>query len=225
MTTFRPTYLYIKRHDVTGKLYFGKTVRDPETYLGSGTHWRHHIAYHGKEHVTNLWYCLFTEEEEIKEFGQMCSKMWNIVDSKTWLNLVEEHVIGDIGAEISHDTRAKMRDAKLGKKLVLSEKRMKQLKDQMAGNKIRTGTTITAEHKAAIGAASVGRQLSIEARERIAAANRGQKRSDERRANMRKAKLGTKIIHEKRTCPHCGLIGAGGAMTQYHFDNCKKAVL
>lgn len=223
MRKFRPTYLYIKRHSITGKLYFGKTVRNPETYCGSGAHWLHHVKYHGIEHIETLWYCLFYEEETIREFAAICSKSWNIVKSPDWLNLVEENGVGDIGAEISHDTRAKMRAAKLGKKLVLTEKRMKQLKDQMVGNKIRTGTTLTAEHKAAIAVWSSGRVFSEESREKIAAANRGQKRSDERRANMRKAKLGTKVIHKKRTCPHCGLIGAGGAMTQYHFDNCKKA--
>lgn len=26
-------------------------------------------------------------------------------------------------------------------------------------------------------------------------------------------------------CPHCGLVGRGGAMKKYHFDRCKKATL
>ena len=38
-TNFKPTFLYIKQHTVTGKLYFGKTTQNPETYLGSGTYW------------------------------------------------------------------------------------------------------------------------------------------------------------------------------------------
>ncbi len=36
--SFTPTYLYIKRHTVTGKLYFGKTVKTGSSfdrYLGS----------------------------------------------------------------------------------------------------------------------------------------------------------------------------------------------
>lgn len=28
--------------------------------------------------------------------------------------------------------------------------------------------------------------------------------------------------HEKKTCPNCGLVGAGGNMIRYHFNNCKK---
>ncbi len=50
------TYLYIKQHTITGKLYFGKTIRDPLKYFGSGLHWSPHIRVHGKEHVMTLWY-------------------------------------------------------------------------------------------------------------------------------------------------------------------------
>jgi hypothetical protein len=39
-------------------------------------------------------------------------------------------------------------------------------------------------------------------------------RSTEGKANMRGPR-------EKKTCPHCGFIGAGGNMGRYHFDNCK----
>lgn len=38
-------------------------------------------------------------------------------------------------------------------------------------------------------------------------------RSEEGKANMRGPR-------EKKTCPHCGVIGAGGNMGRYHFDNC-----
>lgn len=74
-----PTYLYIKRHRVTGKLYFGKTIKNPEMYTGSGTRWLNHINYHGKEHVDTLWYCLFLDEESISEFALSFSKNNDIV--------------------------------------------------------------------------------------------------------------------------------------------------
>lgn len=44
-------YLYVKQHSITGLKYFGKTVRDPNTYFGSGTYWNRHIDKHGREHV------------------------------------------------------------------------------------------------------------------------------------------------------------------------------
>ena len=47
MRDFVPTYLYIKQHSITGKLYFGKLVAgriDILKYKGSGVYWRRHIA-------------------------------------------------------------------------------------------------------------------------------------------------------------------------------------
>jgi len=91
MNNFKPTFLYIKQHLVTGKLYLGKTTRDPEKYLGSGKHWVSHINKHGRQHVTNLWYCLFLDSATIKEFAKNLSTQYNIVSSSEWLNLLDEN--------------------------------------------------------------------------------------------------------------------------------------
>ena len=118
MSIYTPTYLYIKQHSITGKLYFGKTIKDPEKYLGSGVHWKSHIKKHGKEHVVNLWYCLFLDQESITEFALNFSKQQNIVESSEWLNLIEENgTNGDIGGagsinygrRASEETKNKMR--------------------------------------------------------------------------------------------------------------------
>ena len=91
---FLPTYLYIKQHSVTKKLYFGKTCESYEEmlkYMGSGLHWKRHIKKHGKEYVETIWFCLFTEKEELVKFALMCSKQWEIVSSENWANLMEEN--------------------------------------------------------------------------------------------------------------------------------------
>ena len=41
------TYLYVKRHIVTGLLYFGKTVKNPYKCNGSGLRWKRHLRKHG----------------------------------------------------------------------------------------------------------------------------------------------------------------------------------
>ena len=95
MTNFLPTYLYIKQHTVTGKLYFGKTTKkDPLKYNGSGRHWFPHIKKHGIEQVETLWYCLFTDQEELTKFALMCSEKWDIVKSDEWLNQTFENGLG-----------------------------------------------------------------------------------------------------------------------------------
>ena len=49
---FKPTYLYIKTHNITGLKYFGKTTGDPYTYFGSGTKWLNHLNVYGKDVTT-----------------------------------------------------------------------------------------------------------------------------------------------------------------------------
>jgi len=88
---FIPTFLYIKQHTITGKLYFGKTTKDPEKYLGSGKYWKDHINKHGIEHVVNLWYCLFLDKPSINEFALNFSKQHNITESSDWANLIPEN--------------------------------------------------------------------------------------------------------------------------------------
>ena len=41
------------------------------------------------------------------------------------------------------------------------------------------------------------------------------KRTEAQKENLRKPK-------EKVACPHCGKIGGGGSMIQWHFNNCKN---
>ena len=85
-----PTNLYIKQHNKTGKLYFGKTVSlDPVIYPGSGVYWSRHLNEHGNN-VTTVWHKLFTDETDIFEFATFFSEFFNIVNSNNWANLVPE---------------------------------------------------------------------------------------------------------------------------------------
>lgn len=115
-TDFKPTYLYIKQHTVTGKLYFGKTTYNPEKYLGSGTHWKAHIKKHGKEHVVNLWYCLFYDQKECTEFALNFSIQQNIVESEDWLNQMNENGLDSrSGIKMSDESKRLLSIANLGK--------------------------------------------------------------------------------------------------------------
>jgi hypothetical protein len=47
---FKPTWLYIKQHNLTKLKYFGKTInKDPVKYKGSGKHWTRHINKYGND--------------------------------------------------------------------------------------------------------------------------------------------------------------------------------
>lgn len=113
------TYLYIKRHSVTGLKYFGKTIRDPLKYNGSGLHWSPHIKKHGVEHVETLWHKLFTNQEDCTEFALFFSQEMNIVKSDKWANLTPED--GKMGGNTnrSAESYARMGAALTGKKYPL----------------------------------------------------------------------------------------------------------
>lgn len=99
MQSFKPTFLYIKRHIVTGILYFGKTVKNPEKYKGSGVHWKRILKKHGSE-VETLWYCLFLDINECSNFALKFSEINNIVSDPRWANLIPEDGIN--GAPVGH---------------------------------------------------------------------------------------------------------------------------
>ncbi len=88
---FRPTYLYIKQHSLTGLKYFGKTTRHPEKYPGSGSYWQKHYRQHGKKYIVTLWSQLFNDKEECTRFALNFSKENNIVESDQWANLMPEN--------------------------------------------------------------------------------------------------------------------------------------
>ena len=115
---FTPTYLYIKRHSITGLHYFGKTTsEDPYSYLGSGTYWKNHIKKHGKEHVVTLWCLKFYDKEHVESFALEFSKRNNIVESDEWANLREENGLDGVvvGSTQSDETKAKISAALKGK--------------------------------------------------------------------------------------------------------------
>jgi hypothetical protein len=83
-------YLYKKTHKITGLQYLGKTISsNPYLYPGSGAYWRHHLEKHGNNVETEILRECQTEDE-LKEWGQHYSKLWNVVESKDWANLIEE---------------------------------------------------------------------------------------------------------------------------------------
>jgi hypothetical protein len=211
----KPTYLYIKQHAITGLLYFGKSTLIEQhllEYNGSGTYWNSHLKVHGYEHVETIWYCLFFDEDSIKEFALMCSSMWEIVESDSWANLKPEdglegggvlglkHTVVNRRGPDSEETKAKKSAALKGKLRSEEDKqKMRKPKGPMSeeGKRIRS-------------IAGKGNQLGIP-------------KSAEQKAKISASLKGKmKGPQELIMCPHCGLKGGKSAMKHYHFDRCKK---
>ena len=94
---FKPTHLMIKRHRVTGLMYFCKTIRsDPVKYRGSGKMWKNHLKEFG-DNVETVWSQLFNDRDDIVEFATLFSEFHNIVSDPIWANLIPEKGIGSFG--------------------------------------------------------------------------------------------------------------------------------
>lgn len=191
---FQSTYLYIKRHSVTEKLYFGKTTKkDPIKYLGSGTRWNNHIKKHGKEYVETLWYCLFTEKEELVKFALLVSEQQNITQSVYWLNLKpEDGLQGAVkGTKLSIKTKEKIALSRVGFKL------SQKTKDKISVSKRGTKSNLGNKHS----------EITK------------QKMSTTRMGN--KYAIGNKFKQPLIICPHCGKEGGSNVMPKWHLDKCK----
>jgi hypothetical protein len=90
---FRPTYLYIKTHNITGLKYFGKTIKDPFKYKGSGKHWCAHLEKHGCDVTTEI-LGYYTNKEECMNAALEFSDKNKIVESSDWANMRIEMLDG-----------------------------------------------------------------------------------------------------------------------------------
>jgi hypothetical protein len=235
---FKPTRLMIKKHSVTGLRYFCKTPRKNYIkYLGSGVFWTSHIKKHGPEFVVTEWVSeLFYAPEEIKEFAVLFSELFDIVNSKDWANLkIEDGLEGGMSSQTAKEMWSKpgvkerrsviqkeaqnREDVKAKKRNNTKESwidanrratRIKKITEkralQVMGVSPLKGKTLVDIH--GVKAKDVSRKISN------GLLNANIKRTEAQKENLRKTK-------EKVTCPHCGKVGGGGSMIQWHFNNCK----
>lgn len=231
---FKPTYLYIKQHTVTGKLYFGKTIKNPEKYQGSGLHWKNHIKKHGKEYIVTLWFGLFVDIKEIQKFALDFSHEMNIVESNQWLNMIPEDGIGGgslrgmdnpnygkRGRKHSLETRNKISEVNRGERngnYGSSGTFLGKTHSEDSLNKMR-GQTRTPEYRENLSKALLGKIRSEESSRKQSESTKGVPKSDAMRQNLSRALTGKK--HEIVKCPWCDKCGGLSSMKRWHFDNCK----
>ena len=81
------------------------------------------------------------------------------------------------------------------------------------------GYNSAAERNRALTLTNRGKKRKAEQRQRISEAHKGIFPTKETRQKMTLSQTG--LARKKVTCLHCGTIGGGGAMKQWHFNNCK----
>jgi len=96
--TFKPTFLYVKTHNITGFKYFGKTIKENvQKYRGSGTHWLRHIRKHGYDVTTEI-IGYYIDKDECVAAALKFSIENDIINSLVWANLINENGLDGGGA-------------------------------------------------------------------------------------------------------------------------------
>lgn len=85
----KPVYLYVKTHGGTGLKYFGKTVKDPYVYKGSGVHWKRHLELFGDNVLTEV-LGKYYDKESLNRDALSFSYLHDISNSKEWANIIIE---------------------------------------------------------------------------------------------------------------------------------------
>jgi len=162
------TYLYLKKHNQTGLMYFGKTVRNPESYTGSGVYWTRHLKKHGDD-VSTVWTKTFTDKKELVKYALDYSMKHNIVESRDYANLKEEDGLmgGDTGVteqgrmkikasskahRHNEETKQRIREARATQKAPMLDRKhsaetIQKIKEARAKQKPRIGYSWSAEQE------------------------------------------------------------------------------
>lgn len=227
---FKPTYLYIKTHKITGLKYFGKTTRNPNTYLGSGIRWRAHLKKHGTEVITEILNNgqAYTDEKVFKEDAMNFSNKFNIVNSNEWANLmIEQGSGGDTSASENYQKSLKLRNMNgennpmYGKTSKSKGKTFDELYNKEIANRLRE----------AARDGNIGRKLSLESRLKmsrsISLSTKGKPKSEEFKLKMKKPKSEEhkeklRVSKPVIKCDICDKVGGISQMKRWHFNNCRN---
>jgi uncharacterized protein YdbL (DUF1318 family) len=186
MNIYKPTWLYIKQHRITGLKYFGKTTQDPYRYKGSGIYWKRHLEKFGND-VSTTWVKLFETQEELTKYALSFSNDKDIVNSKEWANLKPEDGLDGgnmkgVNAGITRSAETKKLLSDINSKPNIERYGIEKA-SEIARKKSKStkGKKLTTEHKINLSNARLGIQFSEEHCENISKAKKGKPWSESRR--------------------------------------------
>ena len=186
--TFKPTFLLVMEHNITGLKYFCKTTSLDRVYRykGSGVAWTKHLKEFGKD-ITVGMLGFYTNAERCYKAAEQFSKEHDIANSEQWANIIPE--TGKNGASLSgklnpffgkhhtDETKHKLRTANTGKSYNKGAYRSPEQRAKISASlkgrknpavsKALTGRKLSEETKRKISEGGKGKVLSMEAREKI----------------------------------------------------------
>lgn len=191
--TFKPTFLLVMEHNITGLKYFCKTTLKDRVhrYKGSGVVWTKHLKKFGKD-ITVGMLGFYTDAERCYKAAEEFSREHDVANSDKWANIIPE--TGRNGASLSGKL-----NPFYGKKH--TPEMIEHLRQQKIGKSVNKGAYRSPEQRAKISAslkgrknpavskALTGRKLSEETRRKVSESNKGRIVSIETREKIRQASL------------------------------------
>ncbi len=163
-------YLYVKESP-KGLKYLGITSKEnPYYYKGSGKYWTSHLRKHNiKTKNIKTTILLQTSDRSIISFwGMYYSKIYNVVESEEWANLIPESgELSTLGSKHSDKTKLK-----IGCKSKLYKRSKEHINSLI---KSRIGSKNSAFQKEQVSLANKGKIVSAETRLKLKIANHGKK--------------------------------------------------
>ncbi|PPD55555.1 MAG: hypothetical protein CTY12_00835 [Methylotenera sp.] len=201
---FKPTYLYVKTHNVTGLKYFGKTCKDPYVYRGSGIYWLRHLRQHGNDVSTEV-IGLFEDRDECVRTALLFSETNNIVhainesNKKIWANqIIENGLDGGVTRGWIRTPEYRERMSNYFKGRIVSESTRALMRQKRANQDMsHMRRPKTEEWKQRISESSKKRQpMSSETKQKMSDNRKGKSRSDETKRKISMSRQGFKHTEE-----------------------------
>ena len=190
---FKPTFLLIMEHNITGLKYFCKTTMLDRVcrYKGSGVAWTKHLKEFGKDITVGV-LGFYTNAERCYKAAEEFSREHDVANSKDWANIIPE--TGKNGASLVGEL-----NPFYGKKH--TPEMVEHLRQQKIGKSVNKGAYRSPEQRAKISAslkgrknpavskALTGKKLSEETKLKISKSGKGRVVSPETKEKIRQAAL------------------------------------
>jgi len=213
-------YVYQIINSITNKSYIGwhATNNMNDKYFGSGKYLKRSIKKYNQVNFSKIILEQCNENNILRKEIYWISEKNTLAPNGYNLTLGGE---GSLGRVASPETREKLRLAPLGKKA--SPQTRKKLSDSHKGKKYLNYKShpISEETKQKISNANKNRTHTEQSKLNMSNGQIGKKLSEKHKEKLRLSQLGSTHNLKELRCPRCGLIGKGGNMTRYHFNNCK----
>ncbi len=208
---FKPTYLMIKEHEITGLQYLCKTIKkDPIKYKGSGAYWLRHIKIYGRCHVKTIWYELYTDIDHLVSEALALSENYDIVNSNKWANLKPEN--GLDGFESSNSKIIQLNRVNNNTHHLLDGNIQRDYQNSRVENGTHRWSSGKEQQKTQSDMIKNGTHRFCDSKYQSEVSKSG---------NRKRIENGTHNFIQYNICPHCLKKGKGVVMFRHHFDNCK----